>query len=230
MSEEETYERRYQYCLDLLHQVEALFAQKFGCSIDVPDEDGCVWVETTGHSFMQLEIKLEEVQCMYNTRFGIDGELQEGEYQDQLMQCQDSLQEVAALYAQKYGHDIDELDEDGCVWAKTPESSQLERLEEKLAEVQLLYQDKYGYDLNCGSCDVRVQSLTNLLKEVKALYAEQYGHVVDALDEDGCMWSQTVGCDNVCSDTEFQPLQAALDTVKALFYKKYGHDVDEEEI
>mmetsp|Transcript_61258 Transcript_61258/g.121276 ORF Transcript_61258/g.121276 Transcript_61258/m.121276 type:complete len:440 (-) Transcript_61258:105-1424(-) len=209
-----------------LEEVKCPYHETFGTDADATydsqlqrSQDDCVWIDTTGRSILDmLKDKLEEVKCMYNDKFCTGGELIEGEYQCRLMQCQDLLQQVAALYEQKYGHGIDELDEDGFEWAKTPEPGRLERLEEKLAEVQLLYRDKYGHDLNCGSYEDRVQSTTDLVKEVKALYAQKYGHAVDDLDEDGC------------GNTELKPLQAVLNTTEALSHKKYGHDVDDCEI
>merc|ERR1719350_2455651 len=36
-------------------------------------------------------------------------------YDSQLQRCQDLLCELEALYVQKYGHDNDDVDEDGCL-------------------------------------------------------------------------------------------------------------------
>ena len=43
--------------------------------------------------------------------------------ESQLQRCQDSLCELQALPAQLYRHDIDDVDEYGCVWVKTACSS-----------------------------------------------------------------------------------------------------------
>jgi len=164
---------------------------------------------------------------MYHEKFGTNAESEDEAYDSQLQRYEKSLRELEILFALKYGHNINDVDEDGCMWIETAGHASRDTLEEKLAEVKCLYHEKFGTDV--GLEDETYDLYEDLLNEVQALYVQQYGHVDDDLDEDGCMWSQTDACGNVCDNTELQPLQVALDTVKALFCKKYGHDVDAEE-
>merc|ERR1719192_2519089 len=100
-----------------------------------------MWIKTAGRSRMEtLEEKLAEVMCLYHEKFSKD----ESEHESQLQMCQDSLCELEALFAQKYGHDIDDVDEDGCVWINTVGCSSMDTLEVKLAEVKCLYHEKFS--------------------------------------------------------------------------------------
>jgi len=178
------------------------------------------------HGMETLKMKMAEVKFLYYKKFGTDvGET----YDSQLHRCQDSLCELEALFAQKYGHDIDDVDEDGCVWINTVGCSSMDTLEVKLAEVKCLYHDKFGTAVD-ETYDSQLQRSLDSLCELEALFAQKYGHAVNDLDEDGCVWVKTVADEHVCGITELQPLQVALDTVKSLFRNKYGHDVDDDEI
>jgi Mn-dependent DtxR family transcriptional regulator len=222
-SEDETYGSQLQRCQDSLCELEALFAQKYGHDIDDVDEDGCVWIQTAGRSRMEpLEEKLAEVKCLYHEKFGANAESDDETYDSQLQRCQDSLCELEALFARKYGHDIDDVDEDGCVW-KTAGRSRMETLEEKLAEVKCLYHAKFGTDAGPEdeTYDSKLQKCQDSLCEVEALFAQKYGHDIDDVDEDGCVWIKTAG------RSRMETLEEKLAEVKCLYHDKFGTDVDE---
>jgi hypothetical protein len=227
-SEDTTYDSQLQKLQGSLYEVTALFQQKYGLHVDNLDNDGCAWIKMAGSCCMEtLEEKLAEVKCLYHDKFSKDAESEDETYGSQLQRCQDSLCELEALFAQKYGHDIDDVDEDGCVWINTGGCSSMDTLEVKLAEVKCLYHDKFGTAVD-ETYDSQLQRSLDSLCELEALFAQKYGHAVNDLDEDGCVWVKTVGDEHVCGITELQPLQVALDTVKSLFRNKYGHDVDDE--
>jgi len=224
-SEDETYGSQLQRCQDSLCELEALFVHKYGHDIDDVDEDGCVWIRTAGRSRVEtLEKELAEVKRLYHDVIGTD--LDET-YDSQLNRCQDSLCELEALFVQKYGHHIDDVDEDACMWIITGGCSSMDTLELKLVEVKCLYHDKFGKAVD-ETYDGQLQRSLDSLCELEALFAQKYGHAVNDLDDDGCVWVKTAGDEHVCGITELQPLQVALDTVKSLFRNKYGHDVDDE--
>merc|ERR1719150_957007 len=206
--EDETYNSKLQRCQDSLCEVEALFAQMYGHDIHDVDEDGCVWIKTAGSSCMEtLEEKLAAVKCLYHDKFGTDVD---EPYDSQLHRCEDSLCELEDLFAQKYGHDISDVDEDGCVWINTAGRCSMDTLEVKLAEVKCLYREKFGTAVD-ETYDSQLQRSLDSLCELEALFAQKYGHAVNDLDEDGCVWVKTVGDEHVCGITELQPLQVALD-------------------
>merc|ERR1719362_2838191 len=93
-----------------------------------------------------LKEMLAEVKCLYNEKFGADAGLEDDAYDSQLQSYEKSLQELKVLFVHKYGHDIDDVDEDGCVRIKTAGCSVMEKLEEKLAEVKCMYHEKFGAD------------------------------------------------------------------------------------
>ena len=176
------------------------------------------------HGMETLKMKMAEVKFLYYKKFGTDvGET----YDSQIHRCHDSLCRLEALFVQKYTQDIDNVDEDGCVWIKTGGCSSMDILEEKLAEVKCLYWEKFGTVAN-ETYDSQLQRSQDPLCELEDLFAQKYGHTVDDLDEDGCVWIKTVGDDHLCGITELRPLQAALGTVKSLFRTNYGHDVDDD--
>ena len=123
-SDNETYDSELQRCQNLLSELEALFAQKYGHGINDVDEDGCVWMKTTGSSRIEtLEEKPAEVTCLFHVKFGTDAGPEDETYDSKLQRCQDSMCELQALPAQMHRHDIDDVDEYGCVWVKTAGSS-----------------------------------------------------------------------------------------------------------
>merc|ERR1719150_525958 len=216
--EDETYNSKLQRCQDSLCEVEALFAQMYGHDIDDVDEDGCVWINTGGSSSMEtLEEKLAAVKCLYHDKFGTDVD---EPYDSQLHRCEDSLCELKALFAQTCGHDIHDVDEDGCVWIKTAGRSRMETLEEKLAEVTCLYHDKFGTDVD-EPYDSQLQRCQDSLCELEALFAQKYGHDIDDVDEDGCVWIKPAG------SSSMETLEEKLAAVKCLYHDKFGTDVDE---
>jgi len=149
---DETYDSQLNRCQDSLCELEVLFAQKYGHNIDDVDEDGWVWINTGGCCSMDtLEVKLAEVKCLYHDKFGT---AVDETYDSQLQRSLDSLCELEALFAQKYGHAVNDLDEDGCVWVKTVGHehvcgiSDLQPLQDALGTVKSLFRNKYGHDVD----------------------------------------------------------------------------------
>merc|ERR550532_1549106 len=246
------YNSQLQRCQDLLCELEALYVQKYGHDIDDVDEGGCVW-KTAGRSRMEtLEEKVAEVICLYHAKFGTDAGPEDETYDSKLQKCQDSLCEVEALFSEKYGHESDDVDKDGCVWIKTAGSSCMETLERKLAAVKCLYHDKFGTDVD-ETYDSQLIRCQDSLREVEALFAEKYGHESDDVDEDGCVWIKAAGrsrmetpeeklaqvkclyhdkfsnkeSEDETYGSQLQRCQDSLCELEALFVHKYGHDIDD---
>merc|ERR1712218_108937 len=83
------------------------------------DEDGCVRVQTAELSRLEQRLKenLAEVQFLFQDKYGHGSN--NGSYEDSVQSSTDLLIEVKALYAQKYSHLADDLDEDGFMWSQT---------------------------------------------------------------------------------------------------------------
>merc|ERR1719210_1480605 len=192
-----------------------------------------------------LEVLLEDVKAMYNSRYSDCVDEVETE------EVQNILEEVKELYNSKYPLDqVDDLDteleydEDGALWVKTVreqdvpiQTQQLKCLELKLEEVKNLYNDKYPDDhVENASCDVErdadgaqwvthagesvLDMLDAQLKEVKKAYIERYA-CDNTAGEAGCH------CDGPC-ESEVEEVFDLLDEVKGLYNMKYWPDTVDE--
>merc|ERR1712207_107379 len=118
-----------------------------GLHVDNLDNDGCAWIKMAGSCCMEtLEEKLAEVKCLYHDKFGT---AVDETYDSQLQRSLDSLCELEALFAQKYGHAVNDLDEDGCAWVKTVGDehvcgiTELQPLQVALDTLKSLFHNKY---------------------------------------------------------------------------------------
>merc|ERR1719210_2725942 len=191
-----------------------------------------------------LEVLLEDVKAMYNSRYSDSVDEVETE------EVQNILEEVKELYNSKYpldqGDDLVtelEYDEDGALWVKTVreqdvpiQTQQLTCLELKLEEVKNLYNDKYPDDHVDASYDVErdvdgaqwvthtgesvLDRLDAQLKEVKKAYIERYA-CDNIAGEAGCH------SDGPC-ESEVDEVFDLLDEVKGLYNMKYWPDTVDE--
>jgi len=205
------------------------------------DADGLLWVQCTGHSTEARELKmeelldlLEEVKCLYNERYLLDHvdyvSCEVGRDADGLLWVQhfgqgfertrtkadelhELLQEVKALYNEKYPHDhVDDderevgRDEDGLLWVQ--------------------YTGHHS-----RSRDSKIDELLDLVEEVKALYNEQFplDHVDNVecemgRDADGLLWVMHTGQGVQTRCAKIEQLEDLLEEVKGLYNQKYPHD------
>jgi len=78
-------------------------------------------MKTTGSSRMEmLKAKLAEVMCPVHVKLGIHAGSEDETCDSKPQRGQDSLGELQTLPAQMCRHDIDEVDEHGCVGPRRP--------------------------------------------------------------------------------------------------------------
>jgi len=208
------------------------------------DADGLLWVRYSGHAAeMQeqqvdrLETLLQEVKGLYNARYpedhvddadrevgtDADGLLwvrYTGDHADgqerKLGELQDLLQEVKALYSERYpldhvddvGHEAG-IDADGLHWVAYTGQGTRKR-EDRMADVE------------------------ELLEEVKGMYNDKYplDHVDDeatevGFDSDGLLWTCYSG-QSGRSAQQIVQLEDLLEEVKHLYSQRYHlDDVDD---
>jgi len=223
-----------------LDEVKNLYREKYGLDVDsesdveadLIDQDGTLWTCTVGCgplTMAVLEDKLDELKSLYREKYGQDVDSKphnEDELIDEdgtpwvctvgcgpltIAVLQDKLDEVKNLYREKYGQDVDSesesecdmLDSDGTPWICTVGSgpATMGALEKKLDEVKTMYREKYGQDVDSESESDD-----------------------DLVDEDGTLWTCTVGSGAATMDV----LEKKLDEVKNMYKEKYGKDVDSE--
>jgi len=225
-----------------LAEVKQLYKEKFGKDVDdsddgvehVYDKDGTLWIKTTGMGPLTVEVledRLAEVKDLYQDVFGRDADAESDEDSEleydadgtpwkktvgkgplTVSVLEDKLDEVKALYRERFGKDVDEeseqetfeYDEDGTLWKKTTGKGPLtaEVLEDKLAELKDLYRDVFGRDTDAESDE-----------DSELEY-----------DAEGTPWVKTVGQ----GPLTVSGLEDKLAEVKALCRERFGEDADEE--
>eukprot|EP00928_Gymnodinium_smaydae_P061891 TRINITY_DN45863_c0_g1_i1.p1 TRINITY_DN45863_c0_g1~~TRINITY_DN45863_c0_g1_i1.p1 ORF type:complete len:1229 (+),score=279.89 TRINITY_DN45863_c0_g1_i1:97-3687(+) len=208
--QQEKYEERVDRLQVLLDEVKDLYEAKCGDwnVVDdadfVYDNDGTAWVQIAGHGVVQ----------------------QYGNYMRRLSLLEEKLEDVKALYSEKYGEDVDaELkqqfgyDADGTMWFGV--------IGQGADAQQRIYGD-------------RVDELLLSLNEVKALYRKRYEADVDdeevehqhGYDRDGTLWVGTTGQGSEVQTSRYNvrvdSLHQLLKEVKDLYSKTVGTSVDEE--
>lgn len=234
-----TYEGRVQILHNTLADVKALFKEKFG--EEMSDDESAGGDEQFDPLYLMqlssLEQKLAEVKTAYRNKYSCDPDADKVTTQDEkLEKLEHSLDDVKEMYEQRFGHSVDDMDEDGTVWvtcgkSTAAETHPLDQLEEKLAHVKVLYKKKFGADLHDDaiegdmSYEEKVQVLDNSLGGLKVLYEQKYGHTVDDIDDDGTVW-MTTGVPQPQDEYEqrLHGLQSKLAEVKSLYNEKYSYE------
>merc|ERR1712150_181770 len=201
------------------------------------DEEGLLWVETTGqgieHSQIEkLEDMLGEVKHLYNQKYpfdhvdesdrdvGYDADgllwvqyTRQGIQTQKVDKLQELLQEVKNLYNEKYPHD--NVDEDGHEVGRDSDGLLWVRYTGDGAETRVIEEE------------ASVKQLEDLLEEVKGLYNSKYplDHIEDSgheagCDSDGLTWVKFTGQGR----SQLDKLQDMLQDVKSMYNAKYPFD------
>jgi len=229
---------------DCLSDVKALYRAKFGVDADSKDDedgegtvekDGVVWTIARGAppTISQLEDCLADVKALYRAKFGEDADSEDGEDDKDtvesdgvvwtvargapptILQLEDSLWDVKAMYRAKFGEDADSEDredtegnaeKDGVMWTVvrgTPPT--MSQLEEYISDIKDLYKARFGEDVdsedtedNAGKVEKdgimwtvsrdappSISQLEDRLVDVKTLYEAKYGKSFDVEEEEG---------------------------------------------